>query len=157
MGPEMTDGIAAALRRYLEIQDEEGRLRREKKTLAKRLATHLGGHGNVSWKTTLGDKRVTVRMQTREKPTWDAELLRSRLGDRYRAVLRPDPALMRKHLEEIAPQLEPKLELIGAPTQESIRLAIKDGLVQRDEVNDALRFETNQTVSVARWRPQRRT
>ena len=45
------------------------------------------------------------------------------------------------------------IELIGAPTKESIRVAVKAGLVKQGEVGDALRFETNQTVSVARRRP----
>jgi hypothetical protein len=65
--------------------------------------------------------------------TYDEAKLQQRLGDRYAAILAPDPKKIRKHLGEVTPLLAPILPLVGSPDPERVKAALEGGSVTKAE------------------------
>lgn len=151
--PELTPQVATTIREYLALQKRERKLKWEKKRLQQQLAAHLDGHGSfVSWHTAVDDEDVVVRMEHRERGAWNEQLLKERLGNRYKAVLMPDTRKLRTHAEVVRTMLEPIIEDVGSPNRQAVRQAVQQGLVSRDEIEGTLESKIQVVTWVARDR-----
>jgi len=148
--PQLTPEIAGVLRRYLEIQEEERRLKQEKGMLQSRLKEHLMPTETKQWEPTLNNQDLIVRVRTTETVRCDADELSQRLGPRYRYLLRPDPARIRKYFFKILPHLKPVMELVGSPHPASIRSALKKELINESDLEGLVEITTRRSVSVGR-------
>ena len=142
------------LRRYESIMAEMETLEEKKQALRATIITALDRAGledhslNVEGRTF----RCTLKRQT--KVTYDENLLRSRLGDRYRSILAPDPGKIRKHMEKIAPLLEPRLDLVGSPSRELVKQRVSEGTVRIGEFAGAFEKKDLTTLYIRQRRPQ---
>ena len=93
---------------------------------------------------------VGLKLRTQQKVEYDEVILADRLGDRYRHVLAPDPKKIRQHLDEVAPLLESKLDLIGSTSRDRVEDAIRDGLVDANEFRGTFRKTTKTTLYVSK-------
>lgn len=151
--PELTPQIATTIREYLELLKRERKIKGQKRQLSQKLAEHLEGHGSyVTWHTTVDDQDVVVKMMQREKGVWDEELLKQRLGERYKAVLMPDPAKIRLHAEVVRTLLDSIIEDVGSPNKQAVREALKEGSVSRDEIEGTLQSDVRTSAWVMRDR-----
>jgi hypothetical protein len=146
VSPEM----AATLRRYLEVQAEEQRLKEEKTALQEKLGLFMGQRRLSQWFPDLDGQRLKVRCQETTAIEYNEPVLRERLGDRFPAILAPDLKKMRRNLEAIASGLTPFMDLIGAPAPERGRAAIEQGLVRKEEFAGAFRKTTRRLVAVGK-------
>lgn len=147
LAPEVQD----ALRRYLAIQQEERRLREEKKALQQILIARLGGPESQTWYPELDGERLRVRFLHSVVIRYDETLLRSRLGARYPMILAPDPYKVRRHLPELAGILEPVLDLVGSPHPDKVRQAVQQRLVTVQQFEGAFTKENRDRVIVSRF------
>jgi len=158
----MTETIAArepakdvddVLRRYLEIQAEEQRLKKEKAELQDRLAEHMKALGRNQWYPDVDDKSLKVRFSESTVIDYDEELLRQRLADRYVSILEPDVRKIRKAMVKVAPLLQPVIEQIGSPSPDRVRSAIEAGVVRKEEFAGAFEKTTKRMIAVSKVRP----
>ena len=104
---------ANAIRRYMEIQREMSRLEQEKEELRNLIAKELEGRVPASWRPTLDAKPLVVMHGFRTTVKYDEDILRERLGDRYREILEIDGTKIRKNRELVRPLLESVLDQVG--------------------------------------------
>ena len=111
----LSSDLAATLKRYLELQQEEQRLREEKAALQEKLANHMAGQQLTCWYPELEGQPLKVRCTATTVVEYDEATLKARLGPRYAAVLAPDVRKIRRHMAELDAALAPVLDLIGSP------------------------------------------
>ncbi len=148
--PILTPEITVVLNRYLEIQAEEKRLQEEKKRLQTTLAIHLGQIGLESWNPEFEGKKVMVRISRRDSIQYDEDLLRSRLGPRFPAILAPDQKKVERNEQKVNQLLAPIIEIVGSVSREKVRNAIGQGIVRPEEFDGAFSKKKWTVTSVTR-------
>jgi hypothetical protein len=146
--------IEQLLLRYLEIQERQRQLDEEKSRLRDQLADYLRDFQEPFWYPVAGGQPLRVRVKKETEVAYNEELLRQRLGDRYRLVLRPDPVKVRRHLAEIGDCLQPVLALVGSPHREAVRDAIGSGAVSKEEFAGAYEKKDRVILAVMRVREE---
>ena len=139
---------AAAIRRYIEIQREMARLEQEKEDLRNLIAKELDGQVPASWRSTLDAKPLVIMHGFRTTVKYDEDILRERLGDRYREILEIDGTKIRKNRELVRPLLESILDQVGTPQAARVESAIRSGSVTADEFRGAFKKTTTPFVSI---------
>jgi hypothetical protein len=124
--PELSGDIEKALRRYLEIQAEEQRLKEEKIDLREKIGQHMADLQMKYWYPNIDGQALKVRYHETTAIEYNESLLHDRLGDRYLAILAPDLRKIRLHLDELESTFSPVLSLIGSPSPEKVRVAIEN-------------------------------
>jgi hypothetical protein len=142
--------IDNSLRRYLEIQREEQRLKREKADLQEKIGEFMAGLKKKFWYPALDGEILKVRYRETSVIEYNESLLRERLGDRYSAILTPDLRKIRLHLGEIESLFTPVLNLVGTPVPERVRSAIETGIVKKDEFSGAFKKTVKGYVAVSK-------
>jgi hypothetical protein len=149
----LSEEMAGALRRYLQIQVEEQRLREEKSGLQETLGRHMAQRRIEYWFPEVDGQALKVRCHEAIAIEYDEEALRRRLGERYLSILAPDIRKLRRCLADVGPALAPFLDKVGSPAPEKVRAAVERGVVQTSEFAGAFQKTTRRTVAVARVRP----
>lgn len=149
----LSEEMAGALRRYLQIQTEEQRLRDEKSALQETLARHMAQRRLAYWFPEVDGQALKVRSHETTTIEYNEDVLRERLGPRYSAILAPDIRKLRRCLAEVGPALAPFLDKVGSPSAEKVRSAVQQGLVQTGEFAGAFKKTTRRTVAVMRSKP----
>jgi hypothetical protein len=151
-GTTLTPEVEKLLARYLQIQDETRRLDDEKARLKDRLANHLADFTELFWFPVVAGRPVRVRVQHATEVTYNEELLRQRLGERYLKILKADPGKIRRHLSAVEELLQPALDLVGSPHRDQVRAAVERGDVPKDAFAGAFEKVTRTTIAVTRQR-----
>ncbi len=151
MSQSITPELAALLRAYLAVQDEERALREKKTALQRQLAAHMQALGAAEWLPDVDGQRLKVRYRENTRIEYDETCLRERLGERYRLLLRPDLRKLRRHLDAVEPHLAEMLDVIGSPDPGRVKEAIETGRISAEEFQGA--FEKRKVVQVAVSRP----
>jgi hypothetical protein len=146
--------IEPVLKRYLQIQQEEQRLKEEKGRLQEALANHLGQRQLSVWNPNLNGQLLKVRHQTHVTVKYDEALLQSRLKDHYTTLLAPDIRKIKLHLAELGDALSPVLSLVGSPHPDKVRSAIENGSVPKEAFTGAFTKTSRHIVSVAKMRAE---
>lgn len=152
--PPRTD-LTAVLRRYLAIQADEARLKEEKAGLQDQIAAHMRHERQNALFPEVDGQKLKVRFNETTVVRYDEDVLKTRLQERYRRILAPDPRKIRAHLDELAPALEPVLDLVGSPSAERVRAAVEDGTVTKAEFAGAFEKTVRRQVAVSRFTPGR--
>jgi len=143
--PELQD----ILRRYLVLQQEEQRLREEKKALQARLGRFMASEGLSICSPEVDGRLLKVRYQSGTRIEYDEPLLRRRLGPRYRDILAPDWRKVRARLADLDQALQPHLDLIGSPHPDRVRVAIEQKLVTVSDFEGAFRKIAQDRLAVS--------
>ena len=151
--PVMTDEIFKVLRRYVEIQTEERRLREEKAELQNKLKMHMVPAGCSFWYTEVDGEKLKVVCNEFVEIKYDDDLLRERLGDRFPTILSPDIRKIRSELPRIERYLVPVLAEIGSVDPQHVRAAIESGHVTKEDFRDAFTKTRNYRIAVRRPKP----
>lgn len=151
-GMTLTPEIAALLNRYLQIQDETKRLDEEKARLKERLVGHLTGFNDPIWSPVVAGQALRIHVHHIVDVTYNEELLRQRLGERYLQILKPDPTKVRRHLAAVEDLLRPALDLVGSPQRDQVRTAVERGAVPKDAFAGAFEKVSRTIVTVTRQR-----
>jgi hypothetical protein len=149
-GPVLPAEIENALRRYLEIQHEEQRLRDEKTMLQEKISRYMAGIEKQYCYPVIDAQTLKVRYRQTSVIEYDESVLRERLGERYPAILAPDLRKIRFHLGEIEPLFTPVLNLVGTPTPERVRSSIEKGIVTKNEFSGAFKKTVKSYVTVSK-------
>jgi hypothetical protein len=149
---ERPSGMEAALARYLAIQTEEQALREEKSGLQQRIAAHMEQDGRDVWFPEVQGQRLKIRSVRSTVVEYDEEKLKVRLGERYGAILAPDPRKIRRNLGAVEAALAPFLDVVGSPSADRVRNAIERGVVRSEEFAGAFTKTARSLVSVSRVR-----
>ena len=144
--------IQALLTRYLSIQQQEQTLKEEKSALQERLAQHMERLGCNMWFPEVAGQKLKVRHQKDTVVEYDEEALRTRLGERYAAILEPDWRKIRHNLPALAPALAPHMPMIGSPSANKVREAVQSGIVKAEEFTGAFEKKTRHLIAVSRVR-----
>lgn len=145
----MSTEMESVLRRYIEIQHEENRLKEEKSRLQGVLADHMNNNQQSLWFPVVDGLKLKVSSRTTTSFEYNEELLHKRLGERYSAILAPDIRKIRRNLSAIENALAPVLEIIGSPSQDKVRKSIENGLARKEEFSGAFEKKSRQYISVA--------
>jgi len=148
--PELPVEIEKALRRYLEIQAEEQKLKEEKIVLRERIGEHMVDLQMKHWYPKIDGQALKVRYRETTAIEYDESLLHDRLGDRYIAILAPDLRKIRFHLDNLESTFSPVLSLIGSPSPEKVRLAIENGIVNKESFTGAFKKTVKRFVAVGK-------
>ena len=151
--PPTPPELAQVLRRYLQIQAEENKLKEEKAALQQKLADHMAGGRLQYWSPEVDGQPLKVRCQESAVFEYDEPVLRERLGARFASILAPDIKKIRRHLADLAPVLAPALDTIGSPSPDRVRAAVEQGIVKKEEFAGAFEKTIRRTVAVTRVRP----
>lgn len=152
--PPLTPEIERVLRRYLEVQAEQRRLKEEKRVLREALIEHLREMPGRYWFPVVGGQKLMVSRQRSVEIDYDEGLLQQRLGERYLRILKPDPKKLRQRLDDLEPYLEPVLAEIGSPHPERVRAAVESGAVTKEEFRAAFRKTLRHRLAVRRARDE---
>jgi hypothetical protein len=150
--PGVPSEIESALKRYLEIQHEERRLRQEKTDLQDKIGGYMAGLEKKSWYPAIDGQTLKVRYRETSSIEYNESVLRDRLGERYSAILAPDLRKIRLHLSEVESLFTPVLSLVGSPQPERVRAAIESGIVNKDEFAGAFKKTLKRYVAVGKAR-----
>ena len=150
--PELTPEITEALKRYIDIQAEQARLQDEKSQLQETLKAFLAPTGGTQWQVALADSRLKVVYREKTDVEYNEDVLRQRLGERYKMILSPDVRKIKTGLAGLKGALDPYLQQIGSPDSEKVREAVQSGLIATDEVRGAFVKHRRQSVAVTRLR-----
>jgi hypothetical protein len=148
--PELTAEIEMDLRRYLEIQAQEERLKEEKNALREKIGRHMAGLGLKYWYPKVDGQSLKVRYRETTAIEYDESLLQNRLGERYPAILAPDLRKIRRHLDQLESLFAPVLSLIGTPSPDKVRAAIENGLVSKQSFSGAFKKTVKRFVAVGK-------
>jgi hypothetical protein len=151
--PELPVEIEKALRRYLEIQAEEQRLKEEKNNLREKIGEHMADLEMKYWYPKVDGQPLKVRYRETTAIEYNESLLHDRLGDRYLAILAPDLRKIRLHLDKLESTFNPVLSLIGSPSPEKVRIAIENGVVNKESFAGAFKKTVKRFVAVGRTSP----
>ena len=151
--PELPVEIEKALRRYLEIQAEEQRLKEEKNNLREKIGEHMADLEMKYWYPKVDGRPLKVRYRETTAIEYNESLLHDRLGDRYLAILAPDLRKIRVHLDKLESTFNPVLSLIGSPSPEKVRIAIENGVVNKESFAGAFKKTVKRFVAVGRTSP----
>jgi len=152
--PELTPELGDVLRRYMEIQKEQQRLREEKKELQNKLKQAMEDMRGRFWYPTVDGVSLKVAHSRKQEVVYDDDVLRQRLGERFALVARPDVKKMREHMGEVERCVAPILDMVGSVDRDRVKAAIENGQVQREEFRGAFRKETAVRIAVMRQRPK---
>jgi hypothetical protein len=147
---ELPVEIEKALRRYLEIQAEEQKLKEEKSDLRERISEHMAVLQMKYWYPKIDGQALKVRYHTTTAIEYNETLLHDRLGDRYLAILAPDLRKIRLHLDKLESLFTPVLSLIGSPSPEKVRVAIENGIVNKEFFTGAFKKTVKRFVAVSK-------
>jgi hypothetical protein len=148
--PDLPGEIEKALRRYLEIQAVEQRLKEEKNDLRERIGAHMAGLEMKYWYPKIDGQPVKVRYRETTAIEYNESLLHDRLGDRYATILAPDLRKIRLHLDKLESTFSPVLSIIGSPSPEKVRIAIENGIVNKQSFTGAFKKTVKRFVAVAK-------
>jgi hypothetical protein len=148
--PELPVEIEEALRRYLEIQAEEQRLKEEKTGLRDMIGEHMVGLERKYWYPQIDGQALKVRYRETTAIEYNESLLHDRLGDRYPAILAPDLRKIRLHLDKLESLFTPVLSLIGSPSPEKVRVALENGIVNKESFTGAFNKTVKRFVAVGK-------
>ena len=150
--PGVPSEIEGALKRYLEIQHEEQRLKQEKTDLQEEIGGYMAGLDKKYWYPVIEGQTLKVRYRETSVIEYNEAVLRDRLGERYSAILAPDLRKIRLHLSEIDSLFTPVLSLVGTPEPEKVRWAIETGIVNKGEFTGAFKKTVKRYVAVSKAR-----
>ena len=148
--PELPVEIEKALRRYMEIQAEEQRLKEERTELRDRIGEHMVGLEMKYWYPKIDGQVLKVRCRETTAIEYNETLLHDRLGDRYLAILAPDLRKIRLHLDKLESLFTPVLSLIGSPSPEKVRVSIENGIVNKEFFTGAFKKTVKRFVAVSK-------
>ncbi len=148
--PELPVEIEKALKRYLEIQAEEQKLKEEKRDLRERIGEHMADLHMKYWYPKIDGQALKVRYNETTAIEYNESLLRDRLGDRYLAILAPDLRKIRANLDKLESLLTPVLRLIGSPSPDKVRVAIENGIVHKESFTGAFKKAVKRFVAVSK-------
>ncbi len=148
--PELPVEIEKALRRYVEIQAEEQKLKEEKRDLRERIGEHMADRHMKHWYPKIDGQALKVRYNETTAIEYNESLLHDRLGDRYLAILAPDLRKIRANLDKLESLLTPVLSFIGSPSPEKVRLAIEHGIVNKEAFTGAFKKTVKRFVAVGK-------
>lgn len=126
---DRTAELHRLLSEYRKMEREMARLEDTKKTLRAALQKILEDEGKSIFTASVEDEPIVLELKPRTEIRYNENLLRSRLGQDYRRILRPDIAKIRQHLDELEPDLEPHLDKIGSPSREKIQQLVSSGAI----------------------------
>lgn len=148
--PESPVEIEKALRRYLEIQAEVQRLKEEKAGLREMIGEHMAALEMKYWYPKIDDQALRVRYNETTAIEYNESLLHDRLGDRYLAILSPDLRKIRANLDKLESLFTPVLSLIGSPSPDKVRVAIENGIVNKEPFAGAFKKTVKRFVAVSK-------
>ena len=151
---ELTAEIEAVLEEYTKLQQEERELKERKHGLQEKLKAHLRGDAKKVWYPEAGGTRLKISYRSVPQVEYDEELLRTRLGDRYKSILEPDMRKLKAELPNLGNELELLLDRIGSPSAEKVKAAIESGAASPGEFKGAFAKTAKEYITVAVARPE---
>jgi len=148
--PELPDEIEKALRRYLEIQAQEQRLKEEKTGLREMIGEHMAALDMKYWYPKIDGQPLKVRYHETTAIEYNETLLHDRLGDRYLTILGPDLRKIRANLDKLESLFTPVLSLVGSPSPDKVRVAIENGIVNKESFTGAFKKAVKRFVAVGK-------
>ena len=150
--PELPVEIEKALRRCLEIQAEEKRLKEEKTGLREMIGEHMADLQMKYWYPKVDGQALKVRYNETTAIEYNETLLHDRLGDRYLTILAPDLRKIRANLGKLESLFTPVLSLIGSPSPDKVRVAVENGIVSKESFAGAFKKTVKRFVAVGKAR-----
>jgi len=148
--PELPVEIEKALRRYLEIQAEEQKLKQEKNDLREKIGEHVADLRMKYWYPKIDGQTLKVRYNETTTIEYNETLLHDRLGDRYLSILAPDLRKIRANLDKLESLFTPVLSLVGSPSPDKVRVAIENGIVNKESFTGAFKKTVKRFVAVSK-------
>lgn len=148
---KITPDIEANLLRYLEIQKISKELEDEKAALQEKISGHLSRCSDGFWFPVVKDIPLKIRFFRETEIEYDETALRSKLGEKYRRILKPDLKKIRANLPELEKLLEPAIDRIGSPDREKVRGAIENGSMRPEDFAGAFRKQTRTRLAVMKF------
>jgi hypothetical protein len=118
------------LAEYRVMEMEMARLEETRKTLRAAIQGLLEAEGKTAFAAAVNGEQILLELKTHTEIRYDETLLRTRLGNDYHRVLKPDIAKIRRHLAELGPILAPHLDIIGSPSRDKIRQLVSSGEIR---------------------------
>ena len=139
---------ADAIRRYMRLQLDIFLLAQEKERLRDFLVRELGTNVPGIWHPTLDGKPLTIVHTYRTTVRYDEEMLRGRLGEKYREILEPDGNKIRRNHDLVRPLLAEVLETVGSVNAARVEMAIRNGVVSAESFQGAFQKNVTPFLSV---------
>ncbi|MCF7847751.1 MAG: hypothetical protein K9M45_02785 [Kiritimatiellales bacterium] len=146
---ELTEEIKSVLEEYTRLQQQEQELKERKHALQEKLKAHLRGDAKKVWYPEIGGKRLKINYRSVSHVEYDEELLRTRLGDRYKTILELNMRKLKAELPNLGSELEPLLDRIGSPSAEKVKAAIESGVASPGDFRGAFTKTAKEYIAVA--------
>jgi hypothetical protein len=137
----------ASVARLMELKELEAQIAQEQAEVRAELAAFLESRAVKGWSGQIMGRPVRVTRQERTQITYDEDLLRQRLGERYRLVIGLDRKRLAQREEEVLRWLGDHAPEVCTVDREKVRAALEKGECSSDEFRGA--FERKVTYTVA--------
>lgn len=102
------------------------------------------------WYPKIDGQALKVRYHETTAIEYNESLLHNRLGDRYLSILAPDLKKIRANLDKLESVLTPVLSLVGSPTPDKVRVAIENGIVNKESFTGTFKKTVKRFVAVSK-------
>ncbi len=147
---KIPDTIEQTLKKYIEIQEEEQRLKERKHILQDDLKEYMRSINSQVWLPEINGEKLKIRYRSVAHIEYDEGLLQERLGDRYEVVLAPDLKKIRGNLPLLSTALKPLMDRIGSPSPEKVRESIERGVFSIEDFTGTFKKTAKEYISVSR-------
>ncbi len=149
---DTNEALQALLQEYRQVESEIAAMEEERQSLRARIVEVMTAAGKDHVSLTVGNEPLFLVLEKRSEITYNENLLRERLGDKYIDILDPDPRKLRRYPPEMRDALIPFLDQVGSPSRDRIRDAIERGDVQQSAFEGAFE-KTRKTILYVKKRP----
>lgn len=137
----------ATVARLMELKELEAQIVQEQAEVRAELSEFLESRAQKGWSGQIMGRPVRVTRQERTQITYNEELLRQRLGDRYRMIIGLDKKRLTEREDEVLRWLGDHAVEVGRVDRDKVKAALEQGACSSDEFRGT--FERKVTYTVA--------
>lgn len=138
----------ANVERLMELKELEEQITREQTEIRAEIGEYLESRAAKSWGGQVHGREIKVTRQERVHVTYDDDLLRQRLGARYRQVIGLDRKLLSAREDEVLQWLGDRAFEVARVDRAKVKEALERGDVATDEFRGAFERKVSYVVTL---------
>jgi len=145
------DEILNLLKQYRNVDQEIDRMEYEKRNLRTQIQQFLENRELSSFSIPVNNEQIILELKQNVSIKYDENLLRERLGEKYREILEIDLVKLRTAIGGLLEhELEQHIETIGSPSRTKIEKLIVEGKLEKGDFKGAFHKTLKSTLYVKR-------
>ena len=133
-----------------EIEDQLVPLNEKRESIRQQIIDCMKQSGTEKESAKLGDTVFFLKKRTVSKVSYSEELLRQRLGDRYKNILDIDSKKLKKNSDQVLNLLGDAILQVGSVSKDKVKAAIDAGVVSVSDFDGAFEKTVKDYLTVVK-------